>query len=414
MIIELNGKCKAQELKELFESVGWRNQNLEKLEKAFAYSWSWFATFSVVSYVFLILISMLGCGSSKADFEAVSYTPIRRDDWKVSAPAEQKLNPKLVAELYRNAAKLETIHSLLVIKNGYLVAEDYFNGGSIERKERLQSATKSITSALVGIALDQGLLLNLDQKLVEFFPELSDQISDPRKKQITLRHLLQMRAGYPWEESHPDLWKGLLSGHYPPLIEKFPLVDDPGTRFHYSNLSSNWLGIIVDRAGGIHLKAFAEKYLFAPLDIKAGEWGQDAEGHNNGCSDLHLTARDAAKVGLLYLNDGMYNGHRIIPASWVRESLKTYSVNQAFVKKVGHFHDIGYGYHWWSATVDEHQINFAWGHGGQLIVLLDKLDIMVVVTAHPFWLEHDDTSWKHEKAMIKLVGKFIHSLPKEG
>ena len=368
---------------------------------------------TVFSSAFLILLSMVGCGPSKADLEAVSYTPIRRDDWKVSTPAEQELNPMLVAELYYNAAKLKTIHSLLVIKNGYLVAEDYFKGGSIDQKDRLQSATKSVTSALVGIALDQGLLSNVDQKMLESFPEIAEQITDPRKKQITIRHLLQMRAGYPWEESHPDLWKGLLSGHYPPLIEKFPLVNDPGTRFHYSNLSSNWLGIIVDRASGMNLKAFAEKYLFSPLDIKAGEWGQDAEGHNNGCGDLHLTARDAAKFGQLYLNGGVNKRNQIVPASWVRDSLKTYSVNQAFVKKVGHFHDIGYGYHWWSSTVDEHHINFAWGHGGQLIVLLDKLDMMVVVTAYPFWLEHNDKSWKHEKAIIKLVGKFIHSLPNE-
>ncbi len=359
----------------------------------------------------LVLISMVGCGPSRADLESVSYTPTHRDDWKVSTPAGQGLNPMLVAELYCNAAKLQTIHSLLVIKNGYLVAENYFEGGAIDQKDRLQSATKSVTSALVGIALDRGLLLDVDQKMIDFFPEIAGQMTDPRKKQITIRHLLQMRGGYPSEESRPDLWKGLLSGHYPPLLEKFPLVNDPGARFHYSNLSSNWLGIIVDRASGMNLGAFAEKYLFSPLDIEAGEWGQDAEGHNNGCGDLHLTARDAAKFGLLYLNGGVVKQNQIVPASWVRESFKTHSVNEAFVKKIGHFHDIGYGYHWWSANVDEHHIHFAWGHGGQLIVLLEKLEMMVVTTSYPFWLEHNNKSWKHEKAIIKLVGTFIHSLP---
>ena len=163
----------------------------------------------------------------------------------------------------------------------------------------------------------------------------------------------------------------------------------------------------------MNLKAFAGKYLFTPLDIVAGEWGQDAEGHNNGCGDLHLTARDAAKFGLLYLNDGTYKGNQVVPGAWVNDSLQTYSVNEAFVKKIGHFHDIGYGYHWWSANAGEYHVNFAWGHGGQLIVLLDKLEMMVVITSYPFWLEHNDKSWKHEKAIIKLVGKFIHSLPNE-
>lgn len=366
-----------------------------------------------ITSALLILLVLVGCGPRPEDLQAINYTPIRRDDWRISTPSEQDLDPMRVAELYYNAARLETIHSLLVIKNGHLVAEDYFNDGSIDRKDRLQSVTKSFTSALVGIALDHGILLSPDQKMLDSYPEIAGQVTDPRKKQITIRQLLQMRAGYPNEESHPDLWSGLLSGHYPPLIEHFPLVDDPGTRFHYSNLSSNWLGIIVDRASGMNLKAFAEQVLFTPLGIEPGEWGQDAEGHNNGCGDLHLRARDAAKFGLLYLDGGVYNGNQIISTDWVRDSLNTYSVNEAFVKKVGDFHDIGYGLQWWSATVDEYPINFAWGHGGQLIVLLDKLDLMVVATAHPFWLEHNNESWKHEKAMFKLVGKFIHSLSDE-
>jgi len=356
---------------------------------------------------------LVGCGPSPNDLKAIEYAPLTGAGWKVSTPPEQGLNPMLVAELYYSAAKLETIYGLLVVKNGHLIAERYFNKGSVEQKARLQSVTKSFTSALVGIALDQGLLSSVDQKMIDFFPEVADKITDLRKKQITIRHLLQMRAGYPNEESHLDLWKGLLSGHYPPLIEKFPLVSDPGTRFHYSNLTSNWLGIIVDRKSGMNLKAYAEEHLFSPLGLKAGEWGQDAEGHNNGCGDLHLTARDTAKFGLLYLNDGVYEGNQIVPADWVHGSLRTYSVNEAFVKKVGDFRDIGYGYQWWSANAGQHHVNFAWGHGGQLIVLVDKFDMVIVTTSYPFWLEHNDQSWKHEKAIIKLVGKFINSLPEE-
>jgi CubicO group peptidase (beta-lactamase class C family) len=361
----------------------------------------------------LILTMLVGCGPSPKDLKTVEYAPLTGDDWQVSTPAGQGLDPTLVAELYYNAANLETIYGLLVIKNNHLIAERYFNKGSVEQKARLQSVTKSFTSTLVGIALDQGLLLSVDQKMIDFFPEVADKITDLRKKQITIRHLLQMRAGYPWEESHPDLWKGLLSGHYPPLIEEFPLVSDPGTRFHYSNLTSNWLGIIIDRKSGMNLKAYAEEHLFSQLYVKAGEWDQDSEGHNNGCGDLHLTARDAAKFGLLYLSDGVYEGNQIVPANWVHDSLQTYSMNEAFVKKIGDFRDIGYGYHWWSANAGKHHVNFAWGHGGQLIVLSDEFKLVIVVTAYPFWKEHNDDSWKHETAIIKLVGKFINSLPKE-
>jgi len=305
----------------------------------------------IIAIVLLVLPALASCGPSIEDLLAVDYTPLPGDDWNVSTPTEQGLDPMLVAEMYYNAAELETIYSLLVIKNGYLIAEDYFNEGSVEQKDRLQSVTKSFTSALVGIALEQGYLSSMDQKMLDFFPEVADQITDPRKEQITIRHLLQMRAGYPWEETDPALWEGLLSGHYPPLIQEFPLITDPGTEFHYSNLSSNWLGIIVDRATGTNLKAYAEENLFFPIGVEASEWGTDAEGHNNGCGDLHLTARDAARFGLLYLNDGEYGGKQIVPANWVSESLQRYSKD---INATGGFpanwglsiSDIGYGYQW--------------------------------------------------------------------
>ncbi|GAH48924.1 unnamed protein product, partial [marine sediment metagenome] len=183
-------------------------------------------------------------------------------------------------------------------------------------------------------------------------------------------------------------------------------------------LTSNWLGIIVDRATGTNLKAYAEENLFLPLGVEAGEWGTDAEGHNNGCADLHFTARDMAKFGLLYLNDGEYEGKQVIPASWVSESLQRYSedinVTSGFPANWGlSFRDNGYGYQWWSARVGDHHFDLAWGHGGQLIVLLDEFDTVIVVTSYPFWKQHDEEAWKHELSNVNLVGEFIKSLPKE-
>ena len=359
----------------------------------------------------LIASSLAGCGATMEELEAVDYAPLPGDDWKVSTPEEQGLDPMLVAELYLNAAELERLYGLLVVKDGHLIAEKYFNEGSVDQKARIQSATKSVTSALVGIALDRGCLSSVGQKMLNSFPEVAGQITDPRKEQITIREMLQMRAGYPWEETHPALWEGLLSGHYPRLVEEFPLTADPGTRFQYSNLTSNWLGIIVDRACGKHLRAYAIENLFSPMGVEAGTWGTDWEGHNNGCGDLHLTARDMAKFGLLYLNDGEWEGTHILPADWVHDSLQTYSEDAW--DNIGRFRDIGYGYQWWSARAGDQQVNFAWGHGGQLIVLVDELDMVVVTTADPFWLQHDDQSWKHEKATIRLVADFVASLPSE-
>ena len=352
----------------------------------------------------------------REELEAVEYTPLAGSDWKVSTPEEQGLDPMLVAELYLDAAEMDTLFGLLVVKNGYLIAERYFNGGAIDKPARLQSVTKSYTSALTGIALGQGDLSSTDQKMLDFFPEVAGQVTDPRKRDITIQHLLQMRAGYPWEETDPALWEGLLSGRYSPLIEEFPLVADPGTQFNYSNLTSNWLGIIVARACGMNLRPFAQDHLFSPIDADMAEWGEDADGHNNGCADLHGTARDVAKFGLLYLNDGEYDGKQVVPADWVRESLQSYSDSvDSGAPRLGrigrYFRDGGYGYQWWTSRVGDRHVDYAAGHGGQLIVLLDDLDMVIVATSEPFYLQHDAEAWKHEQANFNLVGKFIRSLP---
>jgi CubicO group peptidase (beta-lactamase class C family) len=350
------------------------------------------------------------------DLRAVDYTPLPGNDWQVSTPAAHGLDPMLVAELYLDAAHMETLHGLLVIKHGQLIAERYFNEGAVEQKALLQSATKSYTSALVGIALDRGCLSSVDQKMIDFFPESADRITDPRKRQITIRDLLQMRAGYPWEETDPALWKALLYGDLLRLIVDFPLVSDPGTQFRYSNLTSHLLGVIVARACHTDLKSYAQEHLFAPLHAEVGEWIQDRDGYYVGMAELHFTARDAAKFGLLYLDDGAYEGNQVVSADWVRASLRSYSerVNSAGIvsgELGSYLREIGYGYQWWSARAGDHHFDFAWGHGGQLIVLLGELDMVVVVTADPFYLQHDDESWRHERANINLVGKFIKSLP---
>jgi CubicO group peptidase (beta-lactamase class C family) len=367
----------------------------------------------IITIVLLVMLVLASSGPSIEDLLAVDYTPLPGNDWAVSTPEAQGLAPLLVAEMYYHAAELETIYSLLVIKDGYLIAEDYFNEGSVGQKDRLQSVTKSYTSALVGIALGQGYLASLDQKMMDFFPELADQITDPRKEQITIRQMLQMRAGYPWEESTAQLFEMLYHGFRPSLLVEVPLVSDPGTHCEYSNLTSHLLGIIVARATDTDLKSFAEEYLFSPLNVEVGEWIQDWEGYYNGHADLHFSARDMAKFGLLYLNDGEYQGKQVISAGWVHDSLQTYS-EDAWPYSVGrNFNDIGYGYQWWSVRAGDHHYNLAWGHGGQQIALLDEFDMVIVVTANPLVGQHGGGPWEHEKANLNLVADFIASLPSE-
>ena len=348
---------------------------------------------------------------------SVDYVPRTGGAWTVSSPAAEGLDPGLVAEAYLNLEALDHPYALLVVKNGRLVAERYLNGGAVDRTTLLQSVGKSFTSALVGLALREGCLTSLDQPMLSFFPEIEPNVADDRKRAITVREMLQMRAGYPWEETNQALWQGLVSGNYQPLIVQVPLTANPGTAFQYSNLTSDWLAMIAARACRTDLRSFAQEHLFDPLGISVGEWYREASGYYVGHGMMYLTARDAARFGLLYLQDGALDGRQILPATWVRDSLRTYSQNAW--SELGFFHHVGYGYQWWSADVSSeagtHHVNFAWGHGGQLIVLVPDLDMVVVLTSDPFFPgpRQDAASWRSEIANLTLVGELIRSLPSE-
>ena len=181
----------------------------------------------------------------------------------------------------------------------------------------------------------------------------------------------------------------------------------------YRNLTSHLLGIIFALATGTDPKSVAEEHLFSPLNVEAGEWIQDWKGYYNGHADLNLSARDMAKFGLMYLNDGEFQGEQVVSAEWVHDSLQTYS-EDAWPYKVGrNFNDIGYGYQWWSVRAGDHHYNLAWGHGGQQTPLVDEFDMVIVATADPLVGQHGARPWELEKANLNLVADFIASLPTE-
>ncbi len=352
-----------------------------------------------------------------AELAGVDPRPEPRGGWPTSTPASRGLDPDAVARLYADAADLEAIRSVLIVKDGHLVAEQYFNGASAQEPFLVQSVTKSVTSALVGIALDRGCLESLDEPMLDFFPEEARRVRDERKREITVRQMLQMRAGYGWEGSDSTRWEGLISGDYLPLLVDFPLQTDPGAAFDYSNVTSHLLAVVVARACHTDLKTLADEALFSPTGMHPGDWRVDRYGYRFGHGELHLTARDMARFGLLYLHGGVWDGRPVVPAEWVDASLTAYSrdMDTAGLRSgtVGrYFRDAGYGYQWWSARVGERRFDFAWGHGGQMIVLLHDLDMVIVVTSDPFYrpIREDHEAWTHEQANFNLIGKFLQSL----
>jgi len=361
-------------------------------------------------------LALAACGGppepSPVELAAVDYAPAAEvAGWEVSTPQAQDLDPGLVAELYWRASQLETIHSLLILKDGYLVAEDYFGAGSPDLTETVQSVTKSYTGALVGLAIDEGCIPSIDEPMMTYFPELADRLDDPRKAQITIRQLLQMRAGYPWEEASEEGFALLYHGFEPRNVVDVPLVRDPGSGWDYSNLSSHLLGIIVARAcDSPDIMDFATEHLFEPLGTIPAFWQIGWEGYRSGHADLQLSARDLARFGQTYLDGGVYNGKQVIPEKWIEDSWQKYT-EDAWYYDVGPNWHSNYGYQWWLIDAGEHTFNLAWGHGGQQIAVLPEQDLVVVLTADPLWGQHGDEPWSYETDNLNLVADFIAGLP---
>lgn len=360
--------------------------------------------------VVILWTTLLLFSCSKNEDEPVNWQPeILDDGWQVSGAHEQGIDSAAINNLYVEANNLDNLYGLLVIKNGYLVAERYFNGKSVNDASSTASVTKSITSAMAGIAIREKFITGTDQKLKDFFPEIDWGSTDSRKSEITVQQILQMKSGYPWEEVDGYLNTLFQTSNYIPLLKQFPLIHDPGTQFGYSNFTAHILAIIIARSSKQSLLSFAKKYLFDDMGVSVPYWPTDANGYYFGSGDARLTPRSLAKFGQLYLNRGTWNDIQLIPSEWVEESLTIYSTSTYGREILTNIRNLQYGYLWWSGTSGSHQIWYAWGHGGQMIVIIRDLNMVIVATAAP-QPTFDNYSWQKESSVMELVGRFISKI----
>lgn len=299
------------------------------------------------------------------------------------------------------------IHGILVVKDQKLVFEEYWPGidlvpeslAPVERdfdRETLHyvaSVSKSITSALVGIALDMELIDGVDNLLIPYFPEHAD-LGTEENGEITLQHLLSFSSGYEWNEfvygfddprdSHYQMFRSQNPIRY--LLGR-PMVSTPGSEFFYNSGDTNLMGEVVRRvASSATLIDFAEEHLFEPLGIDAFEWisfglAPHVAFASGGAS---LRPRDMAKLGALYLNGGMWNGVRIISQEWADESV------EMAIPLVGNYRTLyGYGYNWWlgRSQFRERKVEYfrAMGWGGQNVYVFPELEMMIVFTAGGYY-----------------------------
>ena len=292
------------------------------------------------------------------------------DAWPTAAPEDCDVDTNHLARSLEQLPRVcPNLHSLLVVRHGRLIVERYFGGSHSQDAWNVKSVTKSMLSALVGIALERGYIRSLDQPVLDFFPEYRGEVTDPRARQMTLRHLLTMSAGLEWQENGPIAFRCMSSPDWIRFILKSKLAADPGARWNYSSAMPHLLSAVLTKASGTNTLAFARQSLFDPIGAVIGGWSQDPRGYYYGGSEICMTPRDMAKFGYLYLNNGEWNGKQIVPAAWVRASTRqTNSAHYAFL--------------WWLDTFESHSIYFAQGLGGQYIVVVRDLDAVIVTTSY--------------------------------
>lgn len=327
-----------------------------------------FFFFGLIASVFLYSCTIEQ--STEAEVTIVSYP------WQTGTPASVGLNDTLLNGGMTVAVQGGFIHSILIIKNNKLVSANYFRGSGPNTVHDIKSVTKSYMSAFVGIAIDKGLF-TLDTKLTDFFPTIKAHPADPRINNITVRHLLTMTSGL---KSDAQIYPDLSITDYTNYILSYPLDNDPGTVYSYSDAGAYLLSALITKAAGQNTYEFANSYFFSPLGYELQGWVKTAAGVPIGGSTMLFTPKNLAVLGLLYLNGGRLNGKQIVSANWVNTST-TDQMNWTN-EEMGAIKKLGYGYLWWTGEVNGRKIFSALGYGGQFIFCIPDADMVIAVTSN--------------------------------
>lgn len=308
---------------------------------------------------------------------------------------DEKLLGSMVEQIA--AGKYPNFYSMLIMQHGKLVFEEYFYDQTRDSLQEQRSATKSVISALAGIAIQQGLIKGVHEKLATLLPAYHFKNPSPLKERITLQDLLDNQSGVSydiaWDKAAGDEATMDASPDWIQYTYDLPMIDTPGMVGRYNSGNPITVGYIIQQKAGMPLRTYAAKNLFAPLQINGFRWDfqPDQSNENNYCQ-VFLKPRDMAKFGQLYLQNGRWKGRQILPATWVRESTAPHSVVQ----------NIPYGYLWWLKYLDAGDTRYhgfaAQGNGGQKIYVFRDLDLVVVTTGANF---------NSKSPADELIAKFV-------
>jgi CubicO group peptidase (beta-lactamase class C family) len=290
------------------------------------------------------------------------------------------------------------LNAVVIVREGRLVAEGYFNGEDEHTLHDIRSAAKSITSTLVGIAIDRGLIGSVDDPIGMYLPGVGGD-----QRRIRVRDLLTMRSGLaaddrdrasPGNENRLDESRNWLT-----FALALPMPDRPGAVYHYASVNAFLAGAVVEKVSGLPLDRFAERYLFSPLGIRTFVWRRGPQDRVAGQGNLRITARDAARIGELFLDRGEHHGRRIVSAGWIQRSLSA----QVSISSVDPYAD-AYGFMWYtkSEIVDGRPttVHFASGNGGNKIYIVPASRLVIAITSSAY---DTDYGQKRSHAILRRV-----------
>jgi CubicO group peptidase (beta-lactamase class C family) len=294
------------------------------------------------------------------------------DEWRTAPPGDLGLDASRLSSMVDHIRRdIPTIDSVMVVRHGYVAVDEYFGSFTADQRHRIFSCTKSVIGTLVGLAIDEGLIPGLDSKILELLPGYEARNVNEWKTSLTLRHLLPMASGIDARDDYPDnwLWLDRMLGAPDPVQYCLDLnvTVQPGTQFKYTDANSHLLSAIVKKATGMPALDYAREKLFGPLGITDMEWEADPQGVNWGHDRLYMRQRDMAKLGLLFLRGGEWDGEQVVPEEWVSEATTRKMAADLFP---------GYAYQWWTGD----GFYCAMGYAGQFIYVFPGSDMVVVFT----------------------------------
>lgn len=295
-------------------------------------------------------------------------------EWAFDAPENHQMNGSTLQAMH-DALTTTEIHSVVTVKDGVIIDVYYKEGYDENSVFPLHSVSKSFTSALIGIAIDEGLIPGVDVLISEYFPQINDS-NNEYLKQVTIRHLLTHTSGiewYEWNGRSDSFYEWRDSDNWVDYVLSRPFTSQPGTTFTYTTGGTHLLAAILEKVSGQSVTDYATEHLFAPMRMESVEWGEDPQGIADGGNGLIMTARDASKFGQLFLQNGSWEGDSLVSESWVKESTSI---------QVSRGRDSGdYGYQWWIRPFGGYDTYFAMGAWGQFIFVVPELNIVTTTTS---------------------------------